>query len=51
MTVLIFLFPVALGLGLAGLFGFLWSLKAGQYEDLEGASLRVLEDDDLRTAE
>jgi cbb3-type cytochrome oxidase maturation protein len=48
MTVLLFLLPIALGLGLAGLAGFLWSLKSGQYDDLEGAALRVLEDDDLR---
>ena len=47
MTVLLFLLPIALGLGLAGLAGFLWSLKSGQYEDLEGSALRVLEDDDL----
>jgi cbb3-type cytochrome oxidase maturation protein len=47
MTVLLFLLPIALSLGLAGLAGFLWSLKSGQYEDLEGSALRVLEDDDL----
>ncbi|KAA2236090.1 cbb3-type cytochrome oxidase assembly protein CcoS [Salinarimonas soli] len=47
MNVLLFLLPVALSLGLAGLGGFLWSLKSGQYDDLEGSALRVLEDDDL----
>ncbi len=47
MNVLLFLLPIALGLGLAGLAGFLWSLRAGQYEDLEGSALRVLEDDDV----
>ena len=47
MNVLIYLLPVALGLGLAGLFGFLWALKSGQYNDVEGAALRVLSDDDL----
>jgi cbb3-type cytochrome oxidase maturation protein len=48
MTVLLFLIPVALALGLAGLCAFLWSLRTGQYEDMDGASLRVLSDDDLR---
>lgn len=47
MDVLIYLIPVALVLGLLGLAGFLWSLKAGQYDDLEGAKYRILQDDDL----
>jgi cbb3-type cytochrome oxidase maturation protein len=47
MNVLVYLVPMALGLGLAGLFAFLWSLRSGQYEDLDGAALRILEDDDL----
>lgn len=46
MDVLLLLIPVALGLGLLGLVAFLWSLKAGQYEDLEGAAQRILFDDD-----
>ena len=47
MSVLIFLIPIAIGLGLLGLFAFMWTLKSGQYEDLEGAKWRILEDDDL----
>jgi len=47
MNVLIYLLPIALGLGLTGLAAFLWSLRNGQYEDLEGAALRVLGDEDL----
>jgi cbb3-type cytochrome oxidase maturation protein len=47
MNVLVYLVPMALGLGLVGLIAFLWSLRSGQYEDLEGAALRVLDDDDL----
>ncbi|MFN7169363.1 MAG: cbb3-type cytochrome oxidase assembly protein CcoS [Pannonibacter sp.] len=47
MEVLLYLIPVAVGLGALGLFGFLWSLKSGQYDDLEGAKWRVLADDDL----
>jgi cbb3-type cytochrome oxidase maturation protein len=47
MNVLIYLVPLALGLGLAGLFAFLWALRTGQYGDVEGAALRVLSDDDV----
>jgi len=43
---LIFLIPIALGLGLLGLGAFLWSLKSGQYDDLDGAAERILFDDD-----
>ncbi|WP_343565548.1 cbb3-type cytochrome oxidase assembly protein CcoS [Kiloniella sp. b19] len=46
MDVLIFLIPVALFLGGIGLVCFLWSLRSGQYEDLEGASYRALFDDE-----
>jgi cbb3-type cytochrome oxidase maturation protein len=48
MTVLLYLLPIALGLGLLGLAGFLWALKNGQFDDLEGAALRILDDDDIR---
>jgi cbb3-type cytochrome oxidase maturation protein len=47
MDVLIFLVPLAIGLGLAGLFAFVWALRSGQYDDIDGAALRVLSDDDL----
>lgn len=47
MNVLVYLLPLALGLGLAGLFAFVWSVRNGQLDDLEGAALRVLSDDDL----
>ena len=47
MNVLLYLVPMALALGLIGLAAFLWSLKSGQYDDVEGAALRVLADDDL----
>lgn len=46
MTNLLVLMPVAIGLGLLGLAAFLWSLRSGQYDDLEGAAERMLEDDD-----
>lgn len=47
MDVLIYLIPAALFLGVLGLAAFLWSLKSGQFEDLEGAKWRILDDDDL----
>jgi len=46
MTNLLILIPVALFLGLLGLGAFLWSLKSGQYEDLDGAAWRILDSDD-----
>ncbi len=47
MTVLLFLVPLALALGFVGLMGFLWSLKSGQFDDLDGAARRELSNDDL----
>jgi len=49
MEVLIYLVPTALVLGLTGLAAFLWSLRNGQFDDVEGAAIRVLKDDDLRS--
>ena len=46
MSVLVFLIPVALLFGLASLAAFLWALKSGQYEDLEGAGERILVEGD-----
>jgi len=44
--------PIAVGmallLGLTGLVAFLWSLKSGQYDDLDGAAIRILPDDDIK---
>ena len=48
MNVLVYLVPLALALGLTGLAAFLWSLRAAQYEDMDGAALRILSDDDLQ---
>ena len=41
-----YLIPIALLLGAAGLAAFLWSLRTGQYEDLDGAAERILFDED-----
>ncbi len=46
MSALIYLIPAALLLGLLGLGAFLWALKSGQFEDLDGAAHRILLDDD-----
>jgi len=45
MTALAWLVPCALALGLLGLLAFLWAMKAGQFQDLEGASWRALQDE------
>ena len=42
MSLLAWLVPVALGMGLVGLVAFLWSMHSGQLEDLDGAAERVL---------
>ena len=46
MTTLVYLIPIALFLGALGLGAFLWALRSGQYDDLDGAALRVLLDDE-----
>lgn len=47
MNVLAYLLPAALFLGALGLAGFLWSVDNKQFEDLDGAAERILEDDDV----
>ncbi|QOZ67501.1 cbb3-type cytochrome oxidase assembly protein CcoS [Bradyrhizobium arachidis] len=46
MEILVILVPLALMLGGAGLVAFLWSLKSGQYDDLDGAAWRAIADDE-----
>jgi cbb3-type cytochrome oxidase maturation protein len=46
MGVMVFLIPAALMLGGIGLAAFFWSLRSGQYEDLDGAAHRILIDDE-----
>lgn len=43
---LVFLVPLALLLGGMALLAFLWSLRNGQYDDLDGAAQRVLLDEE-----
>src|SRR5262249_12381541 len=47
MNILVYLVPMALLLGLTGLAAFMWSLSSGQYDDVEGAALRILDNDDI----
>ncbi|MCR9180137.1 MAG: cbb3-type cytochrome oxidase assembly protein CcoS [Erythrobacteraceae bacterium] len=46
MTGLAFLIPMALGMGLLGLVAFLWSMRDGQYDDMDGAASRILIEDE-----
>jgi cbb3-type cytochrome oxidase maturation protein len=50
-TALAWLIPAALFLGLLGLAAFLWALRSGQFEDLEGASWRAIQDSERPDAE
>jgi cbb3-type cytochrome oxidase maturation protein len=40
-----YLIPIAFGLGLTALAAFMWSLRAGQYDDLDGAAERILHEE------
>jgi cbb3-type cytochrome oxidase maturation protein len=44
MTLLLFLGPFSVGLGLLGLWGFAWSVRARQYDDPKGDAARILQD-------
>lgn len=46
MSMLLYLIPIAIALGLLGLVAFLWALKSGQFDDMDGAANRILFDDD-----
>jgi cbb3-type cytochrome oxidase maturation protein len=45
MELAIYLIGLSLALGGTGLALFLWALRSGQYEDLDGAAQRILFDD------
>ncbi|WP_179379336.1 cbb3-type cytochrome oxidase assembly protein CcoS [Jannaschia marina] len=51
MNVLVVLIPVSIALGALGLLACLWTLRHGQYEDLEGDAARVLLDDETEPPE
>jgi cbb3-type cytochrome oxidase maturation protein len=44
MSVLMWLAPLSLFLGGLGLVAFLWTFRAGQYDDPKGAAARILDD-------
>ncbi len=44
LTAMVFLIPISLGLALAGLMGFLWTFRSGQYDDPKGDAARILYD-------
>lgn len=46
MDIILYLIPIALFLGLLGLVAFLWALKSGQFDDLDGAAHRILFEED-----
>ena len=46
MNYLFLLVPLAILMGFVGLVAFLWSLRSGQYEDLDGAAERIFLNDD-----
>lgn len=45
MTILLFLAPFSVALGLMAVAAFWWTLKAGQYEDPAGDAARILLED------
>jgi cbb3-type cytochrome oxidase maturation protein len=49
MTVILWLIAASLILAVGGLAVFFWAIKNGQYEDLKGASMRILYDDEAKT--
>lgn len=46
MDIVVYLLPLALVLGFVGLLAFMWTLRSGQYDDMEGAAWRAILDDD-----
>jgi cbb3-type cytochrome oxidase maturation protein len=46
MNILVYLIPIALTLGAAGLAAFFWAMRNGQFDDLDGAAHRVLRDEE-----
>ena len=46
MSILYLLIPLAVGLMVVAIAFFLWTVRTGQYDDLEGPAHRILMDDD-----
>jgi cbb3-type cytochrome oxidase maturation protein len=45
MNILLLLAPFSVVLGLMAVGAFVWTLRSGQYEDIQGAAARILIDD------
>jgi len=45
MTAALYLIPISLGLGLLALIACIWTIRAGQYDNLETERHRILEED------
>jgi cbb3-type cytochrome oxidase maturation protein len=50
MWTLTFLVVLSLSLGIGAWLFFVWSVKSGQYDDVEGPKHRMLDDDDEEDA-
>lgn len=48
MEIVFILLPLSLLLAIAGLLGYLWSVRTGQFDDLDGASMRPLIPEDRK---
>ena len=48
MAVLLILILASLGIALAFLFGFMWSVKSGQFDDTFTPAMRILTEDEPR---
>lgn len=48
MSILLYLIPLALVLGAMWLAAFIWSVRSGQYDDLDGDAQRILFDDEYK---
>ncbi|MFP4684078.1 MAG: cbb3-type cytochrome oxidase assembly protein CcoS [Ectothiorhodospira sp.] len=46
MEILYLLIPVGMVFAILAVAGFLWTVRSGQYEDLEGPAHRILMDED-----
>lgn len=51
MSGFLWLVPVSLVMGLAGLVAFVWSLRTRQYDDPEGDAARILAEHDKPTVD
>jgi cbb3-type cytochrome oxidase maturation protein len=46
MTILYLMIPLSIALIALGVWAFLWAIRSGQFDDMEGPAYRILMDDD-----